>query len=243
VKSFRISLRAGSAWATPFAVAALCGSAFGETPDISGTYWATEYQAKIQVVGGGDLPLTAAGKKAYEKNIAGLKDGSIIDNARRYCVPDGVPRVLATPYPFQIYQAPPGQITIIHELNHQVRVIAMDQPLPSETELTALPFYNGHSVGRFEGDTLVIETAGFNEKTFVDATGAPHTDELRTVEHIRKISPTELEDVITIHDPMYYTRDWQARFVYKLRDDVWLEDYVCGEPHRDLSSVAGAGWR
>ena len=45
--------------------------------------------------------------------------------------------------------------------------------------------------------------------------------------------------VITIHDPKYYTRDWQARFVYTLRDDVWLEDYVCGEPHRDLSSVAG----
>jgi hypothetical protein len=50
---------------------------------------------------------------------------------------------------------------------------------------------------------------------------------MRTVEHIRRISPTELEDVITVHDPMYYTRDWQARFVYQLRDDVWLEDYVC----------------
>jgi len=45
--------------------------------------------------------------------------------------------------------------------------------------------------------------------------------------------------VITIHDPKYYTRDSQARFVYTLRDDVWLEDYVCAEPHRDLSSVAG----
>ena len=63
---------------------------------------------KIQVVGGGDLPLTAAGKEAYEKNIAGLKDGSIVDNARRYCVPDGLPRALATPYPFEIFQAPPG---------------------------------------------------------------------------------------------------------------------------------------
>jgi hypothetical protein len=115
----------------------------------------------------------------------------------------------------------------------------MGEPLPSEAELTTLPFYNGHSVGHFEGDTLVIETAGFNEKTFMDATGAPHTDEIRTVERIRKISPTELEDVITIHDPVYYARDWQARFVYKLRNDVWLEDYVCGEPHRDLSSVAG----
>ena len=239
VESVRISVRAGSASAALFALSALSGSAYGETPDISGTYWATEYRAKIQIVGGGDLPLTAAGKEAYEKNIAGLKDGSIIDTARRYCVPDGLPRVLATPHPFQIFQAPPGQITIVHELNHQIRVIAMDQPMLSEKELTTLPYYNGHSVGHFEGDTLVIETAGFNQKTFVDATGAPHTDEMRTVERIRRTSPTELENVITIHDPMYYSRDWQARFVYTLRSDVWLEDYVCGEPHRDLSSVAG----
>ena len=237
--TFRISVVAGSACAALCAVLALSSSAYAQTPDISGTYWATEYRAKIQIIGGGELPLTAAGKAAYEKNIAGLKNGSIIDNARRYCVPDGLPRALATPYPFQIFQAPRGQVTIVHELNHQVRVIAMDKPLPNEDELTTLPLYNGHSVGRYEGDTLVIETAGFNEKTFVDATGAPHTDELRTVERIRRISPTQLEDVITIHDPMYYTGDWQARFVYTLRDDVWLEDYVCGEPHRSLSSVAG----
>ena len=239
MESFRISVRAGSASAALFALSALYGSAYGETPDISGTYRATEYHAKIQIVGGGDLPLTAAGKEAYEKNIAGLKDGSIIDAARRYCVSDGLPRVLATPYPFEIFQAPPGQITMIHELNHQIRVIAMDQPMPSEKELTTLPYYNGHSVGHFGGDTLVVETAGFNEKTFVDATGAPHTDEMRTVERIRRISPTELEDVITVHDPKYYSRDWQARFVYTLRNDVWLEDYVCGERHRDLSSVPG----
>jgi hypothetical protein len=234
-----IFARAGSMLPAMFVATALSGSAFGQTPDISGTYWATQYHPKIQLVGGGDLPLTAAGKEAYEKNIAGLKDGSIVDTARRYCVPDGLPRLLATPYPFGIFQAPAEQITIVHELNHQVRVIAMDQPMPSEKELTTLPYYNGHSVGHFEGDTLVIETAGFNEKTFLDATGAPHTDGLRTVERIRRISPTQLEDVVTIHDPTYYTRDWQARFVYTLRDDVWLEDYVCGEPHRDLSSVAG----
>jgi hypothetical protein len=111
--------------------------------------------------------------------------------------------------------------------------------MPSDKELIPFPYYNGHSVGHFEGATLVIDSAGFNEKTFVDATGAPHTDEMRTTERIRKISPTQLEDVITIHDPQYYTRDWQARFVYTLRNDVRLEDYVCGEPHRDLSSVAG----
>jgi hypothetical protein len=235
----RLRLVAETSLGLVLGAALLAGPAFAQAPDISGTYWATEYFPKVQIVGGGELPLTPAGKAAYEKNIAGLKGGTTIDAARKYCVPDGLPRVLATPYPFDIIQAPPGQVTIVHELNHQVRVVALDKPMPSEEELIPFPYYNGHSVGHFEGDTLVVESAGFNEKTFLDATGAPHTDEMKTTERIRKIGPTELEDVITIHDPEYYTKDWQARFVYKLRNDVRLEDYVCGEPHRDISGVKG----
>src|ERR1700681_2376670 len=240
MEDHRVCARAGSTLAVLLALSALSGFAYGaDAPDLSGIYWATLYNAKIQLVGGGELPLTAAGKAAYDKNIAGLKDGSITDNARKFCVPDGLPRVLANPYPFEIIQAPPGQITIIYELSHQVRMIAMDKPLPSEEDLLGLPFFNGHSVGHFDGDTLVVESAGFKENTFVDATGAPHTDELRPVERIRKVSQKELEDVITIHDPKYYSRDWQARFVYTQRNDIRIEDYVCGEPHRDISGVAG----
>ena len=85
----------------------------------------------------------------------------------------------------------------------------------------------------------MIETAGFNDRTFVDAAGAPHTDQMVTTERVRKISPTELEIVITVHDPQYYTEDWQARFVYTLRNDVRIEDYVCGEAHRDISHIPG----
>jgi hypothetical protein len=240
MEDHRVCARAASTSAALLALTLLCGSAHAaDAPDISGIFWATQYNAKIQLVGGGELPLTAAGKAAYDKNIAGLKDGSLTDNARKFCVPDGLPRVLANPYPFEIIQAPPGQVTIIYELSHQVRMIALDKPLPSEEDLLVLPFFNGHSVGHFEGDTLVVESAGFKENSFVDATGAPHTDELRTVERIRKVSPTQLEDVITVHDPQYYSRDWQARFVYTQRNDVRLEDYVCGEPHRDISGVTG----
>lgn len=229
---------AGSALAAIVAIAS-GPSANAADPDISGTYWATKYNAKIDVLGGGDPPFTPAGKAAYEKNMAGLKDGSIVDNARHLCVPDGIPRVLATPYPFEVIQAPPGQVTIIYELNHQVRTIALNKKMPSDDDLSIFPFYNGHSYGHWDGDTLVVETAGFNEKTFIDATGTPHTDEMHTIERIRKTGPNELEDVVTIHDPMYYTRDWQARFTYPLRNDIRLEDYVCGEPHRDISGVAG----
>ena len=241
MEDVRVGARAGMALVAMLAVSVVSGSAYGAgaAPDISGTYWATQYNAKLQIVGGGDLPLNDAGKKALAMNVAGLKDGSITDAARKFCVPDGIPRSLATPYPFEIIQAPPGQITIVHELNHQIRVVAMDKPLPSFQELIPFPFYNGHSVGHFEGDTLVIQTAGFNEKTFLDATGAPHTDMMVTTERVRKTGANQLEDIVTIHDPDYYTRDFSARFVYALRNDVRLEDYVCGEQHRSLASVRG----
>ena len=237
---------AGGWLALPLLAAAAvagCGAdvpAAADVPrDISGVYWATEYHAKIRVLDGGDLPLTAAGKAAYARNIAGLKDGSIVDRARKYCTPDGIPRSLATPYPFEIIQAPPGQILIVYEMNHMIRRVAMDTPLPPYEELFVEPFYNGHSVGRFEGDTLVVQTRGFKDETFLDASGAPHTAMLETTERIRRISPTELENVVTVHDPEYYSRDWQARFVYSLRKDIRIEDYICGFEHRDISSVAG----
>jgi hypothetical protein len=240
MEDLRVCARAGSALAALFALSMISGSAVaaGATPDISGTYWATQYNAKLQIMGG-DAPLNDKGKAAYAMNQAGLKDGSITDAARKFCVPDGIPRVLATPYPFEIIQAPPGQITIVHELNHQIRVVAMDKPLPSMQELIPFPFYNGHSAGHFEGDALVIQSRGFNEKTFLDAMGLPHTDQLETTERIRKTNANTLEDVVTIHDPEYYTKDFQARFTYTLRNDIRLEDYVCGEQHRSLASVRG----
>jgi hypothetical protein len=220
---------------------AACGAADDprDTRDISGVYWATAFHPRIQLVGGGELPFTEAGRAAYARNMAGLKDGSIEDRARKYCTPDGVPRSLATPYPFEIIQGPPGQILIVYEMNHMIRRIEMDAQLPPYEQLFVAPFYNGHSVGRFEGDTLVVQSGGFKDETFLDATGAPHTDMLETTERIRRISPTELENVVTIHDPQYYSRDWQARFVYTRRTDVRIEDYICGFEHRDISSVAG----
>src|SRR5712671_5857389 len=105
--------RTGSAFTALLAVSALSGSAQAQTPDISGTYWAAEYHAKIQPVGGGDLPLTPKGKAEYEKNMAGLKDGSMTDTASKFCVPDGLPRVQATPLPFQNHQAAAGAVTVI----------------------------------------------------------------------------------------------------------------------------------
>jgi hypothetical protein len=221
-------------------LAGMLASAAHADGDVSGIWWATTYSPKILVLGGGDPPLNAAGKEQYAKNRAGLRDGTLVDKARIVCIPDGVPRVLETPYPFEIFQVPKGQITMIHELNHQLRVIALDKQLRKYEDLVPFENFNGYSVGHWDGDTLVIESNGFTEETFLDSTGLPHSDEMVTTERIRKINNNQLEDVITIHDPDMYTTDWQARFIYDQRNDIRMQDYSCNDAtHRDISQVKG----
>jgi hypothetical protein len=152
-------------------------------------------------------------------------------------MPMGITQFHMQPQPRKIIQTP-KVIAILYEANYGQRLIYTDgRLLPKQGE--PQPWWYGYSVGRWEGDTLVVETAGFNEKTFLDAAGAPHTDALKVTERWRKISATQLENVATISDPMFYSRDFQVRFLYNLRNEVRLEDYVCGEPHRDISKVPG----
>jgi hypothetical protein len=210
--------------------------------DLSGIWWAAWYNPSIKayLIGDQDVPLNDAGKKKYAEIQAGLKSGGILDRARTYCTPDGIPRALSTPYPFQIIAAPPGQMSIVYEQNRMIRGISMVKPLDPLDKLAILPFWNGHSAGRWEGEILVIDTAGFNENTFLDATGLPHSDQLKTTERLRRLDAGKrLEDVVTIHDPVYYTRDFVARYVYENHSDIRMEEYVCGETHRDISKISG----
>ena len=207
--------------------------------DVSGIWWANSYSMQIRPTDGSALPFTPTGADAYRKNIAGLKDGSVVDAARKVCVPDGVPRILATPYPFQVFQSP-GFVTIVYEQNHVFRTVPMDRPVPKDEELVAYPYYSGNSFGHWEGDTLVVVTKGFNEKTFIDASGVPHSDQLHVTERIRRINDKTLEDVATIEDPVMFTKPWTTRFTYELHPEVRIDTaYICGEKHRDISRVKG----
>jgi len=209
-----------------------------QTGDVSGVWWITQYSPRLALQGTNEIPYTDEARALYERNIAGLQDGSVVDEARFHCTPDGLPRVLGNPYPFKIIHTP-GQTSIVYELNHNFRVVEMDKPQMSPDDLEIYPYYYGHSVGHWEGDTLVVETAGFNEKTFLDATGAPHSYLMTVVERLRKLSDTQLEDVATIEDPLMLTAPITVRYVYDLHPEIELETYVCGEPHRDISQVPG----
>jgi len=202
--------------------------------DISGVWWATTYSPKIQLVGGGDLPYTADGKAAYDKNIAALKSGQMTDAARRYCVPDGVPRILATPYPFEIIQTP-GQTTLVYEMNHAIRVVAMDKPLPKDEELIPYPYYNGHSVGHWDGDTLVIESRGFNGKVWLDQLGKPSTEALHVTTRFHRKDFGHMDIQVTIDDPKAYTKPWGANVQVTLIPDTDLMEFICLENEKDTT--------
>jgi hypothetical protein len=205
-------------------------SAAPAAQDVSGVWWATSYSPKIQIVGGGELPYNAAGKSAYEKNIAGLKSGELIDAARRFCVPDGIPRILATPYPFEIIHTP-GQTTMIHELNHAIRVVTMDRPLPKDEELIPYPYYDGHSVGHWDGDTLVIDVTGFNGRAWLDRAGNFASDSLHVVERYTMLDANTVNYEATLEDPDSYTKPWKISFpLYRHREkNARLLHFQCVE--------------
>jgi hypothetical protein len=209
-----------------------------EGQNITGVWRVQRYDAKIAPVGGGELPFTPAGLTQYQKNMAGLKDGTLKDEARRICVPDGIPRILGSPYPFQIVQTL-GQVTIMYELNHVIRPLYLGDALPSAEDLEIFPHYIGYSTAKWEDGTLAIESAGFHGDTYIDATGVPHSEQLRTVERMRRVDDSTLETVVTVTDPAIFTQPWEARFEYKLQPGERIRDYNCGQSFRDISDVPG----
>src|SRR5438093_6440608 len=101
----------------------------------------------------------------------------------------------------------PGRILMFFEGQHTVREIWMDgRKLPDDPD----PRWYGYSVGRWEGDTLVVETAGFNDKTWLGAQGQPHSDEMRTIERYRRVDHDTIQFNLTIDDPKTYTKTWEA---------------------------------
>ena len=213
-----------------------------EEQDISGIWWIQSYSPRITTIDGEAPPYTPEAQAIYDERAARIEASAEIieeDQARRLCTPDGLPRALQSPYPFEIVQTE-GQIHMLFEINKIIRLITMDEPLPDDDHLSIFPYYMGHSVGRWEGDTLIVETGGFKNYTFLDNLGAPHSYDLRVTERYRKINDgQQLEVVVDIHDPGVFTEDWSTRFVYDARPDLRIMDWNCGEVHRDISGVPG----
>jgi hypothetical protein len=146
-----------------------------------------------------------------------------------HCMPRDAPRIWSDDYYKRIYQVP-GRMIILTERNMQYRQIMTDgRPLPKDPN----PTWNGYSVGHWEGDTLVVETAGFRDDLWLDASGNPLTEQGKMTERIRRPNYGTLEVEITINDPKAYTKPWTVKIEQPLILNSELIDYYCLENERD----------
>jgi hypothetical protein len=148
------------------------------------------------------------------------------DNPDAHCLPMGLMQLHNHPQPRQIIQTP-RTIVILYEGNAGIRQIFMDgRSLPGND---AQPWWYGYSTGTWDGDTLVVETAGFRDGGWLDINGSPLTDAAKWTERFRRLNYGSLEIEITVDDPKAYTRPWTVRIDQRIMLDTDLIEFVCAE--------------
>jgi hypothetical protein len=147
------------------------------------------------------------------------------DDPEGFCLPPGVPRVNGVPFPQKIIQTP-TTIVILYETRTTFRQIFLDgHTLVKDPQ----PTWMGYSKGRWEGETLVVETTGFTDRTWLDDAGHPHSDQMKVTERFRRPSFGHLFVDITIDDPRVYAKPWTVTQEFRLIADGELIEYVCNE--------------
>jgi hypothetical protein len=184
-------------------------------PDLTGVWMERKFQPKMYL--NGDPPLLPWAEAKFKATNVTTDDPNLD------CLPEGVPRVMFIPLPMEIIQIP-GRVLMVQEAWSQWRRIYIDgRQHPKDLDAT----FMGHSIGKYEGDTLVVDTIGFNEKTWLDHVGLPHSDALHVVERIRRIDHNTLQDDFTIDDPKTFTKTWMAQQLYDLKPDWEIAEFVC----------------
>jgi hypothetical protein len=213
------------------------------TPAISGTWVpmgaGRGIDPKLAPPAAGPPVLKAAYAKEYEARRAAdaeaTRRGEPPASAAVLCNPYGMPRMMAVAsYPVEILQTP-GQITIITEAFSEVRRVYLNQPQLAMDDVP--PGYYGHSVGRWDGDTLVIDTVGIKESV-PGYNGLPHSTQMRIVERMRLVAPDVLHDQITIHDPAVLEKPFTYTLGYRRLPDYKMVEFVC-ENNREYVDEQG----
>lgn len=181
-------------------------------------------------------PLAPEYRARYAAIVEGLKRGERLNDPTANCLPAGFPWMMNMPYPMEIHQTA-TQITIIAEWMGQIRRIYIGASLPDEADIE--PSYFGTSAGRWEGETLVVETVGMREDTALNDSGLPHSDAMRVTERW-SLKDKVLTDEITIVDPKALTRPWTYTREYKkMPPDFHMMEYVC-DNNRDRIDLEAA---
>lgn len=156
------------------------------------------------------------------------------------CKPSGGPRQFITPYGVEIVDLPELQRVYIMDIGgpHTFRIIYLDgRPHPNDL----VPSYYGHSTGRWDGDTLVVDTIGFNESFWFDRSGLPHTEKLHLIERFTRTDYKTIKYEVTVDDPGAYTATWSAGFLLGWDQAQELFEYVCQDNNFAPNLMVGAG--
>ena len=190
---------------------------------------ATRARQVKMVDGRVDVPFQPWAKKLYEARDTSLST----DDPEGFCLPPGIPRMMNTPFPMQMYQLPDRILQVYEGGAHMWRVICMDGRSHPQGDTLNLN-YLGDSIGHWEGDSLVVDVVGFNEKSWLDAAGHPHTDQLHVTERYTRISDNLLHYQTTIDDPGAYIKPWTVGWHVAWVEGLQPDEYVCQENNRDV---------
>jgi len=203
-------------------------------PDLQGI-WETDPKYNNNLAA--DLPPDAVPMQPWAEQVLRQRRDQTVgkDDPEGYCLPPGVPRVHGVPFPQKILQYP-NVIIFLYETRNTFRQVHMDgRKLPVDPQ----PAWMGYSVGHWDGDTLVVESSGFTDKTWLDDVGHPHTEVLRVTERFRRRNFGNLELRITIDDPKAYTTPWTVTENFSLLPGAELIEYICNENNRDIEHLVG----
>ena len=207
----------------------------GGKPDLSGVWSpnANKYLRDIAVdLKPGEVPFQPWAKALFEQRIDGSHSKEDPD---ANCLPQGVPKIDAAPAPWKIVPTP-RFIVIAYEAFNLWRQIFLDG---REVAPDVNPTWMGYSVGKWDGDTLVVDTKGFNGKAWLDQVGRPSTNALHVIERFRRKDFGHMDLQITIDDPKAYTRPWTVMQDVHLLPDSELLEFICNENNKDVEHLPG----
>jgi hypothetical protein len=196
------------------------------TPNLTGKWKMPQAITHLLTADGKEPPLNAAGKAEYARRRTALTAGDHKIDPVDSCLMHGTPRLLYAPYPFLILQTT-RSVNFVHEVNHTFRIIYWDALPPEDPD----PDYLGYSIARFEGRTLVIDTIGQNDKTWLDYSGLPHGEQLKVEERYTLTNPNTIKGSITLTDPQFYTAPWTTNFVLEKQPGMDIKENVCTDTH------------
>jgi hypothetical protein len=193
-------------------------------PDLSGV-WEIPYTPDMSKQLGGQLPYLPWAEQNFKQYDPGNFDYTA------HCLPAGWTRQMNTPMPIEIFQAP-KRVAILFEAFSIYKVIPTDG---REHRKDPEPSWMGDSVGKWEGDTLVIDTIGFNDKTRLDTIGHPHSTSLHVIDRLTRTDLGHLTYEVTIDDPKAYTKPWGNKRIFNLKPNWELMEYSCEENNKEVT--------